>query len=97
MFGKYWETARETLVKNSEYEIITLALRYDWNVIVDDTNLNPLTIKELNGIASQYNAEIEFKRFDAPLDELLKRDADRENPVGEEVIRNFYKKYCENV
>lgn len=97
MFGEYWNPARETLVKNTEYNTISLALRYDWNVIVDDTNLNQLTIKELNEIALQNNAEIEFKRFDVPLDELLQRDANRENPVGEEVIRNFYKKYYENV
>lgn len=97
MFGEYWEPAREALVKNTEYQTIELALKYDWNVIVDDSNLNPFTIKELNEIALKNHADIEFKKFDVPLDELLKRDKNREYPVGESVIRTFYSKYYENI
>ena len=97
MFGEYWIPSRETLVKDSEYSIILLALSSGFNVVVDDSNLNPKAISDLKIIANKTKAEIEFKRFDVPLDELLKRDKNRENPVGEEVIRNFYKKYYTNV
>ena len=31
--------------------------------------------------------------FDTPLSVCIKRDKNRENSVGEEVIRNFYNKY----
>lgn len=93
MYGEYWLPERERLVALSEESLIKLALENNYNVIVDDSNLNPKTIFRLKELAYNYNAEIEFKKFDIPLDELLKRDANRENPVGKEVIRNFYNKY----
>lgn len=89
--------SRETLVKDSEYAIILIALTSKWNVIIDDTNLNPKYISDLTNIAKKTGAKIEFKKFIVPLDELLKRDASRENPVGEDVIRKFWEKYNERI
>lgn len=97
MFGDYWMVSRETLVKDSEYAIILIALTSKWNVIIDDTNLNPKYISDLTNIAKKTGAKIEFKKFIVPLDELLKRDANRENPVGEDVIRKFWEKYNERI
>lgn len=88
---------RENLVKDSEYAIILIALTSKWNVIVDDANLNPKYISDLTNIAKKTGATIEFKKFDVSLDELLKRDANRENPVGEDVIRKFWEKYNERI
>jgi predicted kinase len=42
---------------------------------------------------SEFKYEIEFKDFFIPLEECIKRDALRENPIGEEIIRNTYNKY----
>lgn len=89
--------SRETLVKDSEYAIILIALTSKWNVIIDDTNLNPKYISDLINIAKKTGAKIEFKKFIVPLDELLKRDASRENPVGEDVILKFWEKYNERI
>lgn len=42
----------------------------------------------------QWEYEIEFKYFlDTPLEECIRRDSLRENPIGEIVIRNIYEKY----
>lgn len=42
----------------------------------------------------QWEYEIEFKDFfDVSLEECIHRDSLRENPIGEEVIRNTYNKY----
>lgn len=51
------------------------------------------TVVRIREIASEHNAEVEVKFFDVPLDECIKRDAKRENPVGEKVIRDMYYKY----
>lgn len=40
-----------------------------------------------------FKYEIEFKDFFIPLEECIKRDSLRENPIGEEIIRNTYNKY----
>lgn len=37
--------------------------------------------------------ELEFKDFFIPLQECIKRDSKRPNPIGEEVIRKTYEKY----
>ena len=97
MFGIYWLPDREQLVTDSEFAMIDLGFRHGFNVIVDDTNKNPNTIVELQKIASNNNAEIEYREFVIDLDEAIRRDSERENPGGESVIRRFYKQYYENV
>ena len=42
---------------------------------------------------SQCEYEIEFKDFFIPLDECIRRDAARLNPIGEKVIRETWKRY----
>ena len=37
--------------------------------------------------------ELEFKDFFTPLQECIKRDSKRPNPIGEDVIRKTYEKY----
>ena len=41
----------------------------------------------------QYEYEIEFKDFFIPLEECIRRDAMRPNPIGEKVIRDTWRKY----
>lgn len=96
MFGGYMEKNREAFVEYIEKRIITAALEDDRNVCVDDTNLNPGTIKIWKEIAEKYNAQIEFKEFKISLKEALERDAQREFPVGRKVIEGFFKKYYPN-
>lgn len=40
-----------------------------------------------------FKYKIEFKDFFIPLEECIIRDSLRENPIGEEIIRNTYNKY----
>lgn len=40
-----------------------------------------------------YKYEIEFKDFFIPLEECIRRDAMRPNPIGEKVIRETWKRY----
>ena len=41
----------------------------------------------------QWEYEIEFKDFFIPLEECIRRDAARPNPIGEKVIRDTWRKY----
>jgi len=97
MFGEYWVPKREYLVEATEYAIAEEAIINGWNVIVDDTNLNPIYIDGWKEIAGLNNCEIEFKEFKISLEEALKRDSERENPVGKETVTRFYRKYYGNV
>lgn len=88
---------KEKLVEQIELISIGYAFNQKYNVIVDDTNLNPKKINKLKVIAKQYNAEVDYKLISTDVEECIRRDALRERPVGEDVIRRFYEKYHENL
>lgn len=97
MFGEYWLPKRESLVEDAEYSIAEDAAFFGWNIIVDDTNLNPKYIKVWKDFANDFKYEIEYKEFKVSLEQALEWDSKRKNPVGENVIKGFYKKYYENI
>jgi predicted kinase len=91
-----WNKVNEKSIVNTRNIIVEGFLRDGFNVIVDDTNLADKHIRDLMDIAERATPEfvsVEIKDFDAPLDELIKRDALRENPVGAKVIKGMYYKY----
>lgn len=70
-------------------EIIRNSFRLGYQlVIVDNTNLSPKTFKSLQRIAEDCDAEFECDNsfLDVPIEECLRRNALRENPVPEKVI-----------
>jgi predicted kinase len=70
-------------------EIIRNAFRLGYElVIVDNTNLSPKTFKSLQRLAEDCGAEFELDNsfLDVPIEECLRRNAVRENPVPEKVI-----------
>ena len=96
MRGKYWIPSQEKLISQWEFDNTRSALKLGYNVVSDSTNLNLATIAALTAIAVECEAEIEFKLIEADLDECIKRDSLRPNPVGESTIRHFYKRYIHN-
>ena len=101
MFGPYWIPEREKLVHDTKYHTALNAMARGFDIIVDNMNLNPKEIefwndvvKGFNNIQDGYEYVIEFKDFfNISLDECLRRDATRENPVGEKAIREIWKRY----
>jgi predicted kinase len=94
MLGKYWVPERESLVKEIQLQIFISCLNNLKEIVIDNTNMNPKAIKTLVETAKDAGYTVEYKDFfDTPLSICIERDRKRENPVGEEVIRNFYNKY----
>ncbi len=70
---------------------IRQALQNGKSVISSDTNLVQKHVSQISAIARQNKAEIEIKTFlDVPLKELIERDLNREDSVGEQVIRRMF-------
>lgn len=101
MLGKYWVTEREPLVSEIKQSIVTNAMSRGYDIVVDNMNLNPKEIKfwqdivhnnEVNPI-SKYLYKIEFKDFFISLEECIRRDSMRPNPIGEKVIRETWNRY----
>lgn len=93
MFKGVWTPTIEKLVELTEFNIARKAIENDYNVIVDDTNLNPKYQKAWKDFADEVGAEIEFKLFTVSLEEAIKRDEEREHPVGAGVVKGFYERY----
>jgi predicted kinase len=73
--------------------LITQALKDGKNIVVDDTNFNPVHEKALRAFAKQYDYQFEEVFVDTPIEECMKRDNARANGVGETVIRKMYNQY----
>ena len=102
MLGKYWVPEREPLMQKIFQAGLEEAMTKKYDIVIDNmSNLNPKHIAEYEDIVSCYNGssdtnntyKIEFKLFDTPVEECIRRDALRPLPIGEKVIRQQWKKY----
>lgn len=82
------------------------SLKKGYNIVVDNMNLDEKYIKEVKEIIEWNNGrinppyiyEVEEKNFfHIPLQVCIDRDAQRENPIGEKVIRNTFNKYKDKI
>ena len=102
MFGVYWIPNREPLLADITLRAVEEAMSRGYDIVIDNMNLNPKTVKYWEGVVETNNTtntvshfmyEIEFKDFFIPLEECIRRDAARPNPIGEKVIRETWKRY----
>ena len=105
MFGVYWVPSRESLVKTMHNSFLNEAMLEGYDIVLDNMNLNQNTLNEIKEIVEEFNKWISLSQidlhydikyqtfFDTPLEECIVRDSKRENPIGENVIRNTYNKY----
>ena len=106
MSGQYWVPTREKYITACKGTILINAINFKFNtIIIDEMNLNPKENGYLKGMVSMMNDTfkdnndkyiIKIKDFtNIPLDVCLERDSKRENPIGENVIRDIFNKYKE--
>lgn len=91
-----WSYAFESVVIKMQLSMVKEALDKGYSVIIDDvSNLNEKTINRLK--RTFHNTEIQLKDICLLTDvnECIRRDALRENPIGEKVIRETYNRYIE--
>ena len=81
----------EALVVKERDRLIRHALSHGKSVISSDTNLVQKHITKITSIAREFGAEVEIKSFlDVPLATIIERDNNREDSVGEQVIRRMF-------
>lgn len=105
MLGTYWVPSRESLIDSIYWETLSAATAAGYDIVVDNMNLNEKYIKEIEEFVEETNlwlgsSEVDFRYevevkefFHVPLQTCIDRDAQRENPVGERVIRSTFNKY----
>lgn len=81
----------EGIVIKERDRLIREALASGKGVISSDTNLVQKHVSQISNIAKQYGVDVEIVEFlDVPLKELIERDKNREDSVGEQVIRRMF-------
>ncbi|WP_230690820.1 AAA family ATPase, partial [Streptococcus pneumoniae] len=69
--------------------IAGLAVKHGKDVILDNTNLSQSQINLANALKSKFRLEGEVIDFtEVDVEECIKRDAGRANPVGSDVIQS---------
>lgn len=63
------------------------------DIIVSNTNLRERYIKQFFNWANDHNYSVEIKDFVVDLDELIKRNNDRGNPVSNKVIEDLHHRF----
>lgn len=92
MLGDYWVPNREKVVTATYNTVLAYGMEKGYNIVVDNMNLNPKTCAELEKTVKDFNEnytydwkyEVEYKDFFIPVDECIRRDAMRPNPIGGE-------------
>lgn len=93
MRGKYWIPKQEDLITEFERSTIKHTLDQGLNVVVDATNLNPKYLENLKLFIKENGGVSEIVKFDADVNECIRRDSLREDSVGSSVIWGMYRKY----
>jgi predicted kinase len=91
-FGKY-SPENEMFILDVRNAIITRAATKGFDVVIDDCNLNPVHLESLENLASILGSHVEVIDMDTSLDECIIRDLERENSVGDGVIRSMHDMY----
>ena len=106
MMGPYWVPSREPINEHILWAGVNSAAfcTNPYDIVIDNMNLNPKTWKQWEDWIINYNKSLnaeetntqyilEFKDFFIPVEECIRRDAMRSNPIGEKVIRETWKRY----
>lgn len=100
MMGPYWIPERENtgVLKELREKFLKHMMELNWDIVCDNMNLNPKEIEFYENIVKEFNEDghpytIEFKDFFIPVEECIRRDAMRANPIGEKTIKSLFHKY----
>ena len=99
MLGKYWVPQREDFVTNIEDHCLIEAMKNGYDIVLDSMHLSSYQYNSLDYLISyinttlrNYSYRIVCKPFPTPVSECIRRDSERENPIGKDIIINTYKK-----
>lgn len=106
MMGPYWVPSREPINKHMLWAGLNMAAycTRPYDVVIDNMNLNSKDWKQYEDWINNYNQSLnseetntqyvlEFKDFFIPLEECIRRDAMRPNPIGEKTIKDIWRRY----
>lgn len=92
--NNFYSKANEKFINDLMNHMLRTFLSSGYNVVLDNTNLNPYKVKIATDIANSCKAQVEILDINTPLVVCLQRDLDRtQGRVGKEVIMALYNKW----
>lgn len=94
--------SNEKFVKKVRDVLIVKALEEGKSLVIDDTNLSETNLRRITQLVNEYNKKfgenviVEVQELDTSIEVCIARDALREKPVGEKVIRNMRKTFSKD-
>lgn len=91
--------SNEKFVKKVRDLLIVKALEEGKNIVIDDTNLSETNFRRVSQLVKEYNTkfnekvEVEVMEVNTDVAICIERDALREKPVGEKVIKKMYRQF----
>ncbi|WP_264524742.1 AAA family ATPase [Flavobacterium sp. N502536] len=91
--------SNEKFVKKVRDLLIVKSLEEGKSVVIDDTNLSENNLRRVSQLVQEYNTksgekvEVEVREVNTDLATCIERDALREKPVGEKVIRKMHRQF----
>lgn len=92
-FPAHGDTTHEKSVSDIHNTMIHAAINNGKDIVISDTNMRERYIKNFIKIAMKNDYEVSIKDFPVDVQVAIKRDAQREDSVGEDVIRTMNKKF----
>lgn len=103
MLGDYWVPSREPMVLAMKKAFMEKAMERNYDIVIDNMNLNPKEEAWYQNIIDKHNVgkekldagfyQLVYKDFFIPVEECIRRDALRPNPIGEKVIKMTWNRY----
>lgn len=93
LHGGFYSPETEAFVIDVRNIIVSLAIQKGFDVVVDDTNLNPVHEEQLRFLAEALGAQFNIIEIKTSVEECLKRDECRSKPVGAKAILDMYETY----
>lgn len=84
---------QEEAVSSIASTIIEQSLKNGKEIIISDTNLRDKNAKNMIGYGIKEGYTVEVHDFDVDLDDLIDRDENRDDAVGESVLRNMWNRF----
>jgi predicted kinase len=91
--------SNEKFVKKVRDLLIVKSLEEGKSIVIDDTNLSETNLRRISQLVQEYNkkfnekVEVEVKEVNTAVGICIERDALREKPVGEKVIRKMHRQF----
>ena len=91
--ASHWSKANEKFIIRLRNQIILQALEEGKHVIVDDTNFSNHIEKITELVKGKAQVKVNNSLLKTPVEECIKRDLQRQNSVGKDVIMKMYNQF----